>query len=70
MKNFNILGAHGKIRVLKGGFHEKPIYRGDCLKRGEGLGQFADLRGVMFWERGLIPQCTLWYHSVHFRKLF
>ena len=39
MKNFNILGAHGKVRVLKGGFHEKPIYRGDCLKRGEGLGQ-------------------------------
>ena len=37
MKNFNILGAHRKIRVLKGGFHEKPIYRGDCLKRGEGF---------------------------------
>ena len=27
MKNFNILGVHGKIRVLRG-FQEKPIYRG------------------------------------------
>ena len=35
MKNFNILGVHGKIWVLEGGgFHEKPIYRGGCLKRG------------------------------------
>ena len=33
MKNFNILGVHGKIRVLRG-VHEKPIYRGDCLKAG------------------------------------
>ena len=35
MKNFNILGVHGKIRVLgEGGVYEKPIYKGDCLKRG------------------------------------
>ena len=33
MKNFNFFGGgggeegHGKIRVLEGGFHEKPIYR-------------------------------------------
>ena len=34
MKNFNILGVHGKIRVLRG-FQEKPIYRGgDRLKAG------------------------------------
>ena len=33
MKNFNIFGVYGKIRVLEGG-HEKPIYRGDCLKKG------------------------------------
>ena len=37
MKNFNIFGAHGKIRVLGGGVHEKPIYRGDCLKTVGGL---------------------------------
>ena len=44
MKNFNIFGVHQKTQVLGGGVHEKPIYRGGCLKRG-GLGQFADLRG-------------------------
>ena len=26
------------------GVHEKPIYRGDCLKEGV-LGKFSDLRG-------------------------
>ena len=47
-----------------GGVHKKPIYRGDCLKRGE-LGQFADLRELGKKEEGsvfeeeLIPQCTL-----------
>ena len=68
MKNFNILGVHGKIRVL-GGSHEKPIYRAGLPKMG-GLGQFADLmgegglagkeEGVMFLSGGLLPQCTLW----------
>ena len=38
MKNFNILGIHGKIRVLRG-FQEKPIYRGR-------FGQFVDLMGL------------------------
>ena len=30
MKNFNILGVHGKIWLLgeEGGGHEKPIYKG------------------------------------------
>ena len=32
MKNFNIFGVHWKIRLLGG--LEKPIYRGECLKRG------------------------------------
>ena len=29
-----------------GGVHKKPIWRGDCLRRGGGggLGQFGDLR--------------------------
>ena len=34
MKNFNIFGVHQKTQVLGGGVHEKPIYRGGCLKRG------------------------------------
>ena len=42
MKNFNIVGVHWKIQILEG-VYEKPIYRGNCLKRG--FGQFADLRG-------------------------
>ena len=33
MKNFNILGVHRKIWVLRGGGHKRPIYRWDCLKR-------------------------------------
>ena len=34
MKNFNIFGVHRKIQFLGGEGHEKPIERGDCLKRG------------------------------------
>ena len=37
MKNFIIFEVHGKIQVLRGGVHEKPICRGDCLRRGGGL---------------------------------
>ena len=54
---------------FRGGFQEKPIYWGVCLRMRE-LGQFADLRvdegrglgkkeGVVFLRRGLTPQCTL-----------
>ena len=69
MKNFHILRVHGKTRALEGWVHEKPMYRGGCLKRGAwtGAGQFADLRGGLgkkvgggVFEMGLIPQCTLW----------
>ena len=43
LKNFNILGVHWKILLLRG--VTKNQYRGeDCLKRG-GLWQFADLMG-------------------------
>ena len=34
MKNFNIMGVHWKIQFSRVGFHKKPIYRGDCMKRG------------------------------------
>ena len=67
MKKFTILGLHGKIRVLRRGVHEKPIYRGDCLKRegawtvcrfkGGGLGK---KEGESVFDEGLKPQCTLW----------
>ena len=52
MNNFNILGVHGKIRVLRGGFTKSQFIGEDCLQT-EGLGQFADLRGGGAWqERG------------------
>ena len=34
-----------KNQIFRGRFHEKPIYRGNCLKRGK-PGQFEDLREV------------------------
>ena len=56
MKNSNILGFHGKIRFLRG-VHEKPICRGDCLKRGAwivcrfkvGGGLVRKAGGVLEW---------------------
>ena len=50
MKNFNIFGVHGKIRVLEGGFTKNQYIGRDCLKKGE-LGQFADLRRGLARER-------------------
>ena len=50
---------------FRGGFHKKPIYSGDCLKRGawtvcrfkgEGLGK---KEGGVLERKGLVPQCTL-----------
>ena len=66
MKNFNILGVHGKIRLLGGGPSWKTnIEVGDCLKRGAWIvcrfkGGLARKRGVVFLKggEGLIPQCT------------
>ena len=65
MKSFTILGLHGKIRVLGRGVHEKPIYRGDCLKR-EGAwtvcrfkgGELGKKEGEGVFDEGLKPQCA------------
>ena len=54
MKNFNILGVHWKIWLLRGGSWKKQ-YRGrDCLKREGGLGLFADLRGGLARKKGVV----------------
>ena len=45
MKNFNILGVHGKICVLGGGFTKSQNIGLRGLPKKGGLGQFADLRG-------------------------
>ena len=59
MKNFNILGIHRKIQVLReGGVDEKPIYRGgDCLKMGS-LDSLPPPPPPPP-PRSMIPQCTL-----------
>ena len=60
VKNFNITGVHGKMRVLK------PIYTGNCPERGAWTvfrfkgGVFDKKKGSGVFEVGLIPQCTLW----------
>ena len=63
MKKFNILEIHWKTQFL-GGVHEKPIERGDCLKRG--LGQFAHLEGA-WQERGRVGVSEgSWYSNTHY----
>ena len=65
IKNFNIFRVHRKIRVLGGGCHEKPMYRGDCLKWGVGL--FADLRGGRLGKKqGIVFEGEGWYPSAHY----
>ena len=53
MENLNNFGVHKKILFfLGGGGGMKNQYKGeDCLKRG--LGQFADLKGDAWQERGV-----------------
>ena len=65
MKDFYIFGVHWKIQFL-GGVHEKPIYRGDCLKR-VGLdslqiqwGSWQEREGVFLRGRGG------WYPNAHY----
>ena len=71
MKNFNIFGVHQKTQVLGGGIHEKPIYRGSCLKRGGawtvckfkgGGGGLARIRGGGCFQGGM-TQCRLCPHK-------
>ena len=54
MGNFVIFGIHGKSRFFfwggAGEGHEKPIYRGDCLKRRG----FADLRRDLARKSGVV----------------
>ena len=64
MKNFNIFEVHWKIWLLGGG-GEKPIYRGNCQKRG--LGQFVDLREGAWQERGGGAfEGAGWYPHAHY----
>ena len=61
-KNFNILEVHWKIQLL-GAVHEKPISRGDCLKRrGE---QFVSLRGGLGRKEGYVFLRGVWYPKAY-----
>ena len=42
MKNFTILGVHGKIRVLEGAFIKNQDIEGGFPNNGGGGGQFVD----------------------------
>ena len=59
-KNFNILGVHGKIRVLgrrgggRGGRLQKNNISSGIALKGRGLGQFADLRGGLRKKEGMV----------------
>ena len=46
-----------KNSTFRGAGHEKPIQRGDCLKRG--LGQFANLRGDGPGKKERVVWCFL-----------
>ena len=51
MKNFNVLGVHWKIRLLRGYSQKTNIEGGDCLKRGD-FGLFTALRGGLGKKEG------------------
>ena len=68
MNNFNILGVHWKIWLLRGegGLRKTNIEGGDCLKRGAWTvcwfkrGRFGkEEGGGVFEGGGLRTQCTL-----------
>ena len=62
LKNLIFLGG----REGGGGFTKRPIYRGNCPKRGGDLdswqisGRAWQERGGGVFERGVIPQCAQW----------
>ena len=62
MKNFNIFGIHWKIRFLGGGLEK--WYVGGIAKKGV-LGQFVDLRGGAWQERGGGVFEGGWYSNAH-----
>ena len=71
MKIYNIFGVHWKTQLL-GRVQVKQIYRGDCLKKGRGVGGFglfADLRGSRggaCQERGGGVFEGGWYPNPHY----
>ena len=69
MKNFNIFGVHWKIWLLGGGLRKTDIEGGGLPKNG-GLGQFADLRGGAWQERGGGVFERGWYPNAHYEPVY
>ena len=63
MKNFNILEVHWKIQLFGGGSLRKTNIE-------QGLGQFADLRGV--WQErvgGILEEVDTTMHTMSYPKI-
>ena len=59
------MGVHWEIWLLRGGVHEKPIYRQEFTKRASWTvckfkGGLVKKGVGVFEGGGVIPQCTLW----------
>ena len=66
MKNFNIMGVHWKIQFSRVGFTKKPIYRGDCLRRGAWtVFRFKEILGKKKGGRG---GGGGWYPNVNYEN--
>ena len=64
-ENFWYDGVSLKNLIFKGVVHEKSIYRkGNCLKRGRGLEQIAELRGG--WQKSRGRKGRYHYAIFHF----
>ena len=55
-------------KTFREGVQEKPIKKGDCLKRGHG--QFGNLRGGAWQERGggVFEGGGGWYPNAHYEN--
>ena len=67
MKSFNTFGVHWKIQLLGRGDLEKPIYKGDCPKRGAWTvcwfkGAWQERGGWCFWGGVDTPMPTMSYY--------
>ena len=62
------MSVHWKIRFLGGGIREKPIYWGNCLKRG--LEQLTGLYRGLGEKQTPMHQCTLCSRMLFYDTVF
>ena len=66
MKSVNILGVHGKIRVLEGVFTKNQYMGSVGLPKKGGLGKFANLREGLGKKEGSGVFEGGWYPNAHY----